>query len=383
MTSLASPTTEIENAGKHGSAPALQLWHRYHLTGDSDAESKLVEGYLPLVRTVIGRVAMTLPSHVEIDDLYSAGLIGLLNAVRNFDPRGGSTFETYARVRIRGAILDELRRLDWVPRSVHAKARKVQAVIQELEQSKGEMPTNVEIAAAMKITVSEYERLLDEIKPATFVCLDSSQSSDMESETSRYESIPDDSQRDPVESASNRELAAVVAERLDQLRERATELPLELVAGESAAVWQGVIDTLAEQRARLLGISSLRRGQPAAAQASAPVDVRSSTTAAVEHSVGKDVSITFDAARCIHSRHCVLDAPAVFRANTPGEWLHPDAMPAETVVAVAANCPSGAIRYERHDGGSNEAPPEVNQLRTRENGPYAVHASLLVDGVAD
>ena len=177
--------------------------------------------------------------------------------------------------------------------------------------------------------------------------------------------------------------AAFVAERLDQLRERATELPLELVAGESAAVWQGVIDTLAEQRARLLGISSLRRGQPAAAQASAPVDVRSSTTAAVEHSVGKDVSITFDAARCIHSRHCVLDAPAVFRANTPGEWLHPDAMPAETVVAVAANCPSGAIRYEGHDGGSNEAPPEVNQLRTRENGPYAVHASLLVDGVAD
>lgn len=202
--------------------PRLQqeLLDRYHqITPGSAAEEELVKQHLPLVKTVVGRVAMTLPAHVEIDDLYSAGLIGLLNAVRNFDPRGGSSFETYARVRIRGAILDELRRLDWVPRSVHAKARKVQAVIQELEQSKGEMPTNVEIASAMKITVSEYERLLDEIKPATFVCLDSSQSSDMESETSRYESIPDDSQRNPVESASNRELAAVVAERLEQLPE--------------------------------------------------------------------------------------------------------------------------------------------------------------------
>lgn len=193
---------------------------RYHqIVPGSTAEEELVKQHLPLVKTVVGRVAMTLPSHVEVDDLYSAGLVGLLNAVRNFDPRGGSSFETYARVRIRGAILDELRRLDWVPRSVHSKARKVQAVIQELEQAKGEMPTNAEVAAAMNLSLSDYERLIDEIKPATFVCLDSVQSLDQDGDTTRYESIADESQQNPIEVTSNHELASVVAERLEQLPE--------------------------------------------------------------------------------------------------------------------------------------------------------------------
>lgn len=196
------------------------LLERYHqVPPGSSAEEELVKQHLPLVKTVVGRLAMTLPAHVETDDLYSAGLVGLLNAVRQFDPKGGSSFETYARVRIRGAILDELRRLDWVPRSVHSKARKVQAVIQELEQAKGDMPTNEEIAKAMGISLDEYERLIDEIKPATFVCLDSVQSSEQSPETSRYDSIPDDAQQNPVEAASNRELSAVIAERLEQLPE--------------------------------------------------------------------------------------------------------------------------------------------------------------------
>ena len=100
-------------------------------------ENSLVEQHLPLVRTVVGRLAMTLPSHVNVDDLYSAGLVGLLNAVRRFNPKSGCSFESYARVRIRGAIFDELRRLDWVPRSVHEKARKIEKVMQELTQRTG------------------------------------------------------------------------------------------------------------------------------------------------------------------------------------------------------------------------------------------------------
>jgi RNA polymerase sigma factor for flagellar operon FliA len=103
-------------------------------------EAELIEQYLPFVKNVVGRLALSLPSHVDLDDLYSAGLVGLLNAVRNYDPTAGSSFESYARVRIRGSIFDELRRLDWVPRSVHDKARKVQAVIQQIEQSKGQPP---------------------------------------------------------------------------------------------------------------------------------------------------------------------------------------------------------------------------------------------------
>lgn len=179
--------------------------------------------------------------------------------------------------------------------------------------------------------------------------------------------------------------AAFVAERLEQLRERATELPLQLVAGESAATWQGVIDTLSGQRASLLAMASppAARGATASAPASAPAHVESSAKPAIETAVGAQVTITFDAARCIHSRHCVLDAPSVFRANTPGQWIHPDAMSAEAIASIATSCPSGAIRYERHDGGPSEAAPEVNQLRTRENGPYAIHASIVLLGVAD
>ncbi len=117
------------------------LWRRYSKSGPGSApENSLVEQYLPLVKTVVGRLAMTLPSHVNTDDLYSAGLVGLLNAVRRFNPKGGSSFETYARVRIRGAVFDELRRLDWVPRSVHDKAKKVEQTMHELAQRNGGIP---------------------------------------------------------------------------------------------------------------------------------------------------------------------------------------------------------------------------------------------------
>ena len=183
------------------------------------AESNLVEEYLPLVRTVVGRLAMSLPPHVDQEELYSSGLVGLLNAVRNFDPEGGSSFESYARVRIRGAIFDELRRLDWVPRSVHDKARKVQTIMQRLEQQLGRVPTNAQMATALDITTDEYEELLVEIRPATFVCLDSAPCAEEEGETTRYESIPDHTQENPVESASRHELAGIIAERLEQLPE--------------------------------------------------------------------------------------------------------------------------------------------------------------------
>lgn len=193
---------------------------RYHqITPGSAAEEALVQDHLPLVKTIVGRIAMTLPAHVEAEELYSAGLVGLLNAVRDFDPEGGSTFESYARVRIRGAIFDELRRLDWVPRSVHEKARRVQAVIQQLEQTQGALPPPADIARALGVSLGEYEQLLEEIKPATFVCLDSAQNWEDSHEGTKYESLADASQESPFEGAARRELCELVAERLQQLPE--------------------------------------------------------------------------------------------------------------------------------------------------------------------
>lgn len=178
----------------------------------------MVQQHLPLVRQVVGRLAMGLPSHVDQDDLYSSGLVGLLNAVRNFDPKGGSTFESYARVRIRGAIFDELRRLDWVPRSVHDKARKVQAIMQQLEQAHGQPPSDEDVAKALNLSVSEYHELLEEIRPATFVCLDASPINE-DDEESRHDRIADESQPDPMDCTARREIAALISKRIQHLPE--------------------------------------------------------------------------------------------------------------------------------------------------------------------
>ncbi|MGE5338435.1 MAG: CDGSH iron-sulfur domain-containing protein [Gemmatimonadota bacterium] len=104
---------------------------------------------------------------------------------------------------------------------------------------------------------------------------------------------------------------------------------------------------------------------------------------APEVAVAKDIALHFDGRRCIHSRHCVLEAPAVFRANTKGDWIHPEATTVEHCVRIAHSCPSGAITYERHDGGPQESAPSVNVVRVRENGPYAVHAQIEIDGRAE
>jgi CDGSH-type Zn-finger protein/uncharacterized Fe-S cluster protein YjdI len=115
---------------------------------------------------------------------------------------------------------------------------------------------------------------------------------------------------------------------------------------------------------------------PASAAPAAPP----SAEPGVEVARGKALTVLFEGKRCIHARHCVLQAPRVFLANTPGEWIFPDEMSSEALIGVAHACPSGAIRYERHDGGPAETPPPVNVIRIRENGPLAVHAELHLAG---
>jgi RNA polymerase sigma factor for flagellar operon FliA len=198
---------------------AQDLWKRYHQQADTHTENDLVQQYLPLVKAILGRLAMTLPEHVDQDDLQSAGLVGLLQALRNYDPGSGNSFETYARVRIRGAMLDELRRMDWVPRTVHEKARKIQTTMAELEQKLGRAPTEAQIAKAMNLSTAEYSKLLDEVRPAAFVCLDAVSSSDNGDAGSLYEVVADTSEDGPAEQTSQRELKQVVLERLKELPE--------------------------------------------------------------------------------------------------------------------------------------------------------------------
>jgi len=196
------------------------LWRRYAKSGAGSAsENSLIEQYLPLVKTVVGRLAMTLPSHVNSDDLYSAGLVGLLHAVRRFDQKCGCSFEHYARMRIRGAILDELRRLDWVPRSVHEKAKKVANTMQELAQRQGCIPTDKQMARALRLSLSDYESLLEEVRPAAYVCLDSLQDRDGENSGDNYDLVADNAQADPRAGTAQREMARLIEDQLKQLPE--------------------------------------------------------------------------------------------------------------------------------------------------------------------
>jgi RNA polymerase sigma factor for flagellar operon FliA len=195
----------------------VQVRRRYHTAEGSPAEDRLVREYLPLVRTVVGRVAVTLPPHVDSADLYSAGMIGLLNALRNFDENNGASFETYARIRIQGAILDELRRMDCVSRTMRSKARQVQDLIAHLEQEKGEPPTEREVARSLKLSLSEYQALLDEIRPVAFVCLDAVIKREGADGSEQHESVVDDHQETPFETTAKRELAQLVAQRIQQL----------------------------------------------------------------------------------------------------------------------------------------------------------------------
>jgi RNA polymerase sigma factor for flagellar operon FliA len=231
---MSNPTCELPEAktiAVETRPTAPELWKKYHKRATTKVENALVEQYLPLVATVLGRLAMNLPDHVDQDDLRSAGLVGLLQAMRNFDPKSGTSFETYARVRIRGSMLDELRRMDWVPRTIHEKARKVQRMIVELEQKHGRTPTEREMAKALDLSGDEYSELLEEIRPAAFVCLDAVCSSENGDSGSLYEVISDGAEEGPAEETSKNELKRIILARLKDLPEMQRKV-LALYYGE-------------------------------------------------------------------------------------------------------------------------------------------------------
>jgi RNA polymerase sigma factor for flagellar operon FliA len=222
MSTLTAPPPVENAAPASAGVMAQELWQRYHQQKSdpkADTENALVQKYLPLVSAVVNRLAMTLPEHVDHDDLYSVGLIGLLQALRNYNPACGTSFETYARVRVRGAMLDELRRMDWVPRTIHEKARRIKEVLGELEQKLGKTPTEAQMAKAMNMSLDDYLELLDEVRPAAFVCLDAVNASEEGDGGPLYEVIADQSHEGPVEKVSNNELKQVIFARLKELPE--------------------------------------------------------------------------------------------------------------------------------------------------------------------
>lgn len=148
------------------------LWSAYQENRDPEIREKLVDVYLSLVSIIAGRVAISLPAYVDRDDLISSGFFGLLDAIERYDPVRANKFETYAGVRIRGAILDYLRSKDWLPISLRQKIRKYEQSVSKLESELGRAATDKEIAASMGITVHELSTLLNQLNISTVIPLE-------------------------------------------------------------------------------------------------------------------------------------------------------------------------------------------------------------------
>jgi RNA polymerase sigma factor for flagellar operon FliA len=187
-------------------------WDAWHVSQEATARDWLVVHYASLVKFVAGRLAAGLPKSVDTGDLVSAGVFGLMNAIDKFDPTNGAKFETYAIPRIRGAILDGLRALDWVPRSVRSRSRSVQDAIALLEHQLGRTPTDEEIATELKITMEELEKWLSDIAAGSVGPLDHVAMDNTAAEA--------DAQIQPGRAMEEGELRAAMRAEISRLPER-------------------------------------------------------------------------------------------------------------------------------------------------------------------
>jgi RNA polymerase sigma factor for flagellar operon FliA len=198
------------------------LWRRYKADGDHRARERLVLAYSPLVKYVGGRIAASLPPHVDEADLISYGLVGLISAIERFDPGREIKFETYAITRIKGAIIDELRSLDWVPRSVRTRAREIERANAKLENRLQRAPTDQELAAELEITNDELQESLLTISHSSLAALDElwNVSDSSGDQVSLLDTLEDPGAPDPAKALDLGDLKDRMAEAIARLPER-------------------------------------------------------------------------------------------------------------------------------------------------------------------
>ena len=199
-----------------------ELWTRYKKDADERARERLVLAYSPLVKFVAGRMSSGLPAHIEEADLISYGLLGLIGAIERFEPEREIKFETFAVARIKGSIIDELRSLDWVPRSVRAKAREIEAAHAKLERTMGRTPTDDEVSGELGVSMDEFQESLLQISNSSVVALDelwavSDASGD---QVSLLDTMKDPSAVDPARELGVSELKDRLASAISRLPER-------------------------------------------------------------------------------------------------------------------------------------------------------------------
>jgi RNA polymerase sigma factor FliA len=202
-------------------AEAARLWSAYKARPNRTSRDRLIVHYSPLVKYVASRVAVGLPQNVEQSDLVSYGIFGLIDAIEKFDPERGYKFETYAIARIKGAILDELRSIDWVPRSVRAKARSLERAYGKLEAELRRAPTDEEVAAELEMTVDQLQTLLGQVSFVGIAALDEMLSGGAErGEGMTLGDTIADGGEGPVGAFEVEEMRQILAEAINRLPER-------------------------------------------------------------------------------------------------------------------------------------------------------------------
>ncbi|WP_176968961.1 FliA/WhiG family RNA polymerase sigma factor [Amycolatopsis xylanica] len=195
------------------------LWKQFSDAPEQVLRDRLVLHYAPLVKYVAGRVGTGLPTHVDVGDLVQSGIFGLVDAIEKFEPARGLRFETYAMQRIRGAILDDLRSQDWVPRVVRSRAREAERALERLGARLHRTPTDAELAAELDITLDELRDLYGQLQLTSVVALEDLVAAGKES-GSLVDTLPDDDAVDPVAVLVDQDNRRQLADAISQLTER-------------------------------------------------------------------------------------------------------------------------------------------------------------------
>ena len=203
---------------KRSSDDIADIWQAYKADlGNQELRNRLVERYLPLVKYHGERVWSRLPEGVELDDLISAGIFGLMDAIDAFDLSRGVKFETYCVPRIRGAMLDELRTMDWVPRLVRSKASKLEAARKQVEAEVGRPPLDAEIAAKMKLSAEEFDKLKNEASAVNLVSLNKKwYETDSYKDVREVDILEDSKGEDPTLGIQKRDVMRLVTKGLNR-----------------------------------------------------------------------------------------------------------------------------------------------------------------------
>jgi RNA polymerase sigma factor FliA len=197
------------------------IWHAFKSTGDIDARERLILHYAPLVKYVASRVATGLPASVDQADLVSYGMFGLIDALQKFEPGRGNKFETYAIPRIRGAIIDELRAMDWVPRSVRFKQREIEKALADLESMLKRQPSEQELAERLGMSMRELHEVITQISFVSVLALDETVSvgADRGEKVSLVDTLADKG-FDPSTGVESQETRGLLAAAINELSER-------------------------------------------------------------------------------------------------------------------------------------------------------------------